>query len=170
MSGPHDPNIPQLRTSDRGLALTRAAEGLELTRYRDSGGVATIGYGHTRGVFQLPETIDRATAERLLREDMAEAEDTMRAYLPEKVLDELPQPAWDALADFVFNLGPQAFRNPSTGSLTGLARVLEARDYANVPFQFRRWVYDNGKKLAGLVTRRDACCVLWNSADWGSVK
>lgn len=158
-----------IRCSETGLALIRASEGLRLDPYRDTGGVLTVGYGHTRGFPPMLETITRDDAERLLREDVAEAEATIRAYVAESVCDALPQAAWDALVDFVFNLGHQAFRNPRDNSRTGIARALDARRFFDVPAQFRRWVYDNGRKLPGLVTRRDADAALWNSADWSGV-
>lgn len=151
---------PEIRTSARGLALIRESEGLRLTRYRDTGGVLTIGYGHTGGVLNLPETITRDAAERLLREDVAEAEATILAYVDEKTCDDMPQAAWDALVDFVFNLGHQAFRNPRDNSRTGIARALDERRFFDVPAQLRRWVYDNQKKQGGLVKRRDAECVM----------
>ena len=146
--------------------MIRASESLVLKPYRDTGGVLTIYYGHTRKAHQLAGPYTREEAERLLREDVAEAEATIRAYIPDHICDELPQAAWDALVDFVFNLGHQAFRNPNNGERTGVARALEERRFADVPMQFRRWVYDNGRKLGGLVTRREAESVLWNSARW----
>lgn len=163
---PATPEVRAIRCSDRGLALIRASEGCELAPYRDTGGVLSIYYGHTKNVLKLKAPYTREEAERLLREDVADAEDTIRAYLPDSIERELPQAAWDALDDFVFNLGAQAFRNPSTGALTGLARALEGRKWSDVPTQFRRWVFDNGRKQRGLEIRRDAECVLWNSAEW----
>lgn len=153
----------EIRTSETGLALTRASEGLFLVAYRDPGGVPTLGYGHTKGV-RMGQTCTKAVAEQWLREDMQEAEDTMRLYLPDSIERELPQAAWDALADFTFNLGHQAFRNPRTNSLTGIARALEARRWDDVPAQMMRWVYDNGRKLPGLAVRREAEAALWRSA------
>lgn len=151
-----------IRTSERGLALIRASEGLRLAAYRDTGGVWTIGYGHTRGV-KRGHTCTHAVAEQWLREDVLEAEDTIRAYLHPDTIDAMPQAAWDALVSFVFNLGHQAFRNPGTGSMTGIARALEARDWNEVPAQMRRWVYDNGRRIEGLANRRDAEVALWRA-------
>lgn len=153
----------EIRTSEAGLALIRAAEGLRLAAYRDTGGVPTIGYGHTRGV-RMGHTITKPVAEQFLREDVQEAEDTIRAYLPDAIIDALPTAAWDALVSFVFNLGHQAFRNPRTGTMTGIARALEARRWDEVPAQMMRWVYDNGRKIDGLINRREAESALWRSA------
>lgn len=162
------PRIPALHCSEAGLRLIRGHEGLRIEAYRDAGGVPTIGYGHTRGV-RMGQTISREQAELFLREDVAEAEDTIRAYVSPDTLDVMPQEAFDALVDFVFNLGHQAFRNPKTGSSTGIARALEGRRFADVPNEMRRWVYDNGQKLPGLIVRRENCVRLWNSAAWAGV-
>lgn len=152
----------KIRTSDAGLQLIREAEALRLKAYRDTGGVPTIGYGHTRGV-KMGQTCTRDVAEQWLREDVAEAEDTINTFVPAVVVGVLPQPAWDALSSFVFNLGSQAFRNRRTHSKTGLARALEARDWHDVAVQMRRWVYDNGEIQGGLVKRRAAESALWAS-------
>lgn len=155
--------MTEIRISEAGLALIRAAEGLRLVAYRDGGGVPTIGYGHTRGV-RMGRTCTKAVAEQWLREDVLEAEDTIRAYLSKSTIDAMPQAAWDALVSFVFNLGHQAFRNQRTNTPTGIARALEARNWSEVPRQMRRWVYDNGEKVHGLEVRREAEVALWDSA------
>lgn len=153
------------RIGEAGLALIRAAEGLKLVAYRDTGGVPTIGYGHTKGV-RMGHTCTKAVAEQYLRDDVLDAENVIHRHLPRDITEALPAPAWDALVDFVFNLGDQSFKNPDTGSMTGLSRALHAHAWDAVPAQFKRWVYDNGVKLGGLVARREAEAVLWNSARW----
>lgn len=151
-----------LRTSEAGLALIRAAEGLRLTAYRDTGGIWTIGYGHTKGV-RAGQSITREQAEQFLHDDAIIAEDTIRDHLPGAVIEAMPQAAWDALVSFAFNLGANAFRNPRNNSSTGLLRALVAREWSAVPAQMRRWVYDNGRKLKGLIARREAEATLWQS-------
>ena len=100
-----------------------------------------------------------------LREDVQEAEATIRRHLPARVLNEIPQQSYDALVSFVFNLGEQAFKNPGNGSLTGIARALLGCDWSNVPTQMQRWVFDNGKKVPGLENRRKREAAEWN-AGW----
>ncbi|WP_137887191.1 lysozyme [Pseudomonas sp. 2FE] len=76
-----------MNTSDAGLALIQDFEGLRQTAYRDSVGVLTIGWGHTGPDVVQGMTIDRAEAERLLRDDLHDAE---RAIQRLKVLSLIP--------------------------------------------------------------------------------
>jgi lysozyme len=147
-----------MRMSESGLGLTKASEALRLKAYRDGGGVPTIGWGHTAGV-KMGQTITREQADAFLRADVVEAEALVNKHAPG-----LPQAAFDALADFVFNLGPQALHNPKTGAPTGVMRALLAKDYKEVPRQLGRWIFDNGEIQRGLVIRRDAQATLWRQA------
>ncbi len=149
--------------SDRGLAHIREFEGLRLRAYRDTGGVLTIGYGHTGGV-KPEDVITTEDAERMLRADVLKALQVLSRHLDKGQLEALPQGAIDALADMAFNLGDQAFANPRTKALTGLSQALRASRYDDVPAQIERWVYDNGRRLEGLVRRRKACSAMWREA------
>lgn len=149
------------RISDAGLALIEDVEGIKLAAYLDTGGVPTIGVGHTFGV-KMGQVCTAEQAREWLREDVEEAEKTIRAKLPSAILESLPQPAWDALTSFVFNLGSQALRNPS-GSPTGISRAIIDQRFHDVPAQMMRWVYDNGRRLKGLENRRKKEGALWAS-------
>lgn len=152
-----------IRTSDEGLDLITELEGCKLRAYLDGGGVPTIGVGHTRGV-KMGDTCTPEQARTWLLEDVEEAEATILRHIPARVYMALPSRAWDALVAFVFNLGEQAFKNPSTGALTGFARALLHEQWPEVAAQMRRWVYDNGKKVKGLENRRKREIALWESA------
>lgn len=134
-----------MRTSDRGVELIKRYEGLRLVAYLDTGGVPTIGYGSTSGV-ELGDAITPEGAERLLRKDLREAEDavTVLCKVP------LSQNQFDALASFTFNLGYGQVASST------LLRKLNAHNYSGAQNEFKRWVYDNGVKLNGLVKRREA--------------
>lgn len=134
-----------MRTSESGLALIRQFEGLRLRAYRDAVGVATIGYGTTRGV-KMGQEISKERAEELLREDVARFE----GYIDRLVRVPLTQGQYDALSSFVYNLGPGALEGST------LLRLLNAGDYSGAAAQFDRWVYASGRKLSGLVKRRAA--------------
>jgi lysozyme len=134
-----------MHISETGLALIRQFEGLRLRAYRDAVGVATIGYGTTRGV-KMGQEISKERAEELLREDVARFE----GYIEALVGVPLTQGQWDALSSFVYNLGPGALEKST------LLRLLNAGDYSGAAAQFDRWVYASGKKLSGLVKRRAA--------------
>ena len=53
------------------IELLKRFEGCKLTSYRDTGGVWTIGFGHTDGV-KANMTITQEQAEEFLREDLTE--------------------------------------------------------------------------------------------------
>lgn len=139
-----------LVTSDRGVSLVKAFEGLETTAYPDPGNPATgepwtIGYGHTRGV-QKGDTCTEEQATEWLREDLKAAEGAVR-HLVDVMLT---QNQFDALVSFVFNVGASAF-----GSST-LLRLLNQWNYEGAADQFKRWNRGASGVLPGLVRRRAA--------------
>jgi lysozyme len=134
-----------MRASEKGLALIRQFEGLRLSAYKCPAGVATIGYGTTKGV-KMGMEITRDEAERLLCEDVQRFADHVAALV--KV--PLNQSQIDALIAFVYNIGPSAFGKSTMLKLINQGLV---EDAAN---QFLRWNKVNGEPLAGLTRRRKA--------------
>ena len=135
-----------LSFSDDGLELTKKSEGLRLTAYQDSVGVWTIGYGHTGPEVHRGQTITEEQAIELLRKDVA----TAVAAVNRLVTVSLKQHQFDALVDFVFNLGSSRL------SKSRLLRKLNAGDVAGAAEQFLVWVRAGDQVLPGLVTRRKA--------------
>lgn len=82
------------------LADLRKDEGLRLKPYRDSVGVLTIGYGHTKNV---SGPITKEEAERLLASDVQEAIADARAVC--RSFDALNASRKTVLANMAFNLG-----------------------------------------------------------------
>lgn len=134
-----------------GLALIKEYEGYEGQAYLDTGGVPTIGYGHTRGV-KMGASCTPEQAEAWLREDLASAE----ADVSKLVKVPLTDNQFSALVSFTFNLG-----GAQLGKST-LLKLLNAGNYAGAGSQFQFWVFDNGKKLPGLIRRRAAEAALWS--------
>lgn len=134
-----------LHPSEDCAALVKASEGCKLTAYRCPAGALTIGYGHTRGV-TAGQTITQDDAELLLESDLDDAAEQVRSM----VTVPLTQGQFDALCDFVFNLGAGRLRDST------LLRLLNEGRYAEAAAQFRFWVMSNGQALSGLVTRRAA--------------
>ena len=128
-----------------GQALTEQFEGCELFAYQDSGGVWTIGYGHTFGVTP-GMTCTQEQADAWLTQDIQWA---VNAVL-NSVGVPLNQGQFNALVDFVFNVGPANF-NAST-----MLADLNAGNYEAAAAQFPRWNRAGGQVLAGLVRRRAA--------------
>ena len=122
----------------------KIAEGLRLKAYLDTGGVWTIGYGHTGPEVVKGLTITMEQAEALLTEDLRTAEDHVNSAVKVK----LTQNQFDALVSFVYNIGGGAFKEST------LLRLLNAGDYEGAANQLPRWVKDNGRLIDGLVNRR----------------
>lgn len=139
-----------MKASEILIQKIKEFEGLRLSSYKDSAGVWTIGYGHTYGVKQ-GQTITKAQADSLLRGDLMKAE----KYVNDLRL-ELTQGQYDALVDFAYNIGPGRL-----GNSTLLEKIRAKAPTEEIQEQFRRWVYADGKKLAGLVKRRE-----WEAQRW----
>lgn len=126
-------------------------------------GRATIGYGHTNGVTDMDvvsrRTITRDEAKGFLREDLEEARSRLYQRVDAAVIESLTANQYAALLSFTFNLG--------AGDWT-IWRRLNARQYDQVPAQMARFVNAGGKKLQGLVNRRNAEIALWSSEEPGS--
>lgn len=147
-----------MKISEEGLALIKKFEGCELTAYKCSAGVWTIGYGHTKGV-EEGMTITKAQAEGMLLEELVEYEDAVK----NAVTISLDQCMFDALVSWTYNLGPSNL-NAST-----MLKVLNAGDYDGVPAQIKRWNKAGGKVLEGLIRRREAEALLFEGKDWSNV-
>ncbi len=64
---------------------------------------------------------------------------------------------FDALVSFTFNLGGGALQRST------LRRKVNREEHDDVPAEFLRWVWAGGKKLRGLVRRREAELLLYQS-------
>lgn len=144
--------------SERGLNLIKLFEGLRLRAYQCSAGVWTIGYGHTACV-RPDNIICQEQAEIFLRQDVTLSENAIRRLVSEP----LSQNQFDALVSFVFNLGTGNFATST------LLKRLNEGDYNGAAEEFPRWVYAGGKKLSGLIKRREAEKVLFLLNDAGSL-
>lgn len=141
-----------MKLGPRGEALIKEYEGLRLTSFLDVGGRWTIGYGHTHGVRQ-GMTITEETANQMLQEDIAEAENAVSAF-------EVPQSCFDALVSLVFNVGPRAVSKRST-----IGKALIARSYIDAWAGFALWVKTPGAEH-GLARRRSAEMSLFAEDEW----
>ena len=134
---------PQMTYSKAGIQLTERFEGCRLAAYPDTGGVWTIGYGHTHGVHE-GMTCTPGEAEAWLKADIQAAADAVNRL----VTVSLKQSEFDALVDFVFNLGAGAFARST------MLKDLNAGNLAAAALQFPLWDRDAGRVLAGLLHRR----------------
>lgn len=130
--------------SGNGRALTEFCEGLELTAYQDQAGVWTIGYGHTGPDVHEGLTITQEQAEALLEKDLEHAEYIVNTA----VKTDLNQNQFDALVDFVYNLGEGNF-----GKST-LLKLVNANDMNGASQHFEEWDKAAGQVNRGLLRRR----------------
>lgn len=134
-----------MKTSETGIKLIEDMEGLRLKAYQDVVGVWTNGYGNTHGV--IPgSVITQAQAESDLLSNVAGSEYVVNSVV--KVT--LTQNQFDALVDFVFNLGSGNFQSST------LLRKLNAGDFAGASAEFPKWNHAGGIVVDGLTKRREA--------------
>ncbi len=139
--------------SDNGLAMTEQFEGLRLTAYQDQVGVWTIGYGHTGSDVYGGLTITQDQAQQLLSSDIAASVTCVNSC----VTVDLTQNQFDALVDFVFNLGCASLQTST------LLRFVNSGDFADAAPQFLRWDHAGGKVVPGLLARRQAEMTLFQT-------
>lgn len=142
---------PPMVYSPTGLLLTQDFEQCRLVAYLDSKGVPTIGWGHTYGV-RLGDTCTQAQADRWLTEDVQGAVNAVNHY----VAAHLRQNEFDALVDFVFNVGAGNFASST------LLRKLNLGDLVGASKELERWDMSGGQHLAGLLRRRKAEQVMFD--------
>lgn len=134
--------------SERGFEIIREFEGFRENAYLDTGGVWTIGFGTIKypdGTrVKKGDTCTRGQAEVWLKNDSAWVD----ACLDRTVKIKLNQNQFDALASFVYNIGESAFIKSTMLTLINQNSITAAAG------QFDRWVFDNGKRIQGLVNRR----------------
>ena len=135
--------------SKNGAHLTESFEGLRLTAYPDpgTGGAPwTIGYGHTGPDVHPGLTITQEQAEELLMQDTQKAAAAVNA----KVTGDITQEEFDALVDFVFNVGAGNF------AASTLLKKVNSGDIHGAAAEFEKWDMAAGKHMAGLLRRRHA--------------
>lgn len=146
-----------MNTSDRGLAFIKEVEGgVHLEAYLDSGGVWSVGYGHTGPEVREGLVITEAIATTYLKADIAWAEGAVN-----ELRRKPNQHQFDALVSFTFNVGAGGFRSST------LRRMWENGAHAReVGAQLVRWFLDGGQEVRGLMNRRVAELYLWTFGDY----
>lgn len=139
-----------------GINLIKRFEGFSSDVYWDAAGLPTIGYGHLLrpGEAEMFKNgISEEAGVALLIKDVLVAE---RAVI-RLISVPLSNGQFDALVSFTFNLGSGALQRSS------LRRKVNREEHDEVPAEFMRWVWAGGRKLRGLVRRREAEASLYHS-------
>ena len=131
--------------SAAGLIALASWEGFESKPYKDIGGVWTDGFGNTNQVVPnkpvtVPQALDR------LNKNVNEFETTVNRCITQP----MTQGQFDAFVKFSFNVGSGAFCKST------LVKKFNTGDSVGACNELRRWVYVKGKRVQGLVNRREA--------------
>lgn len=129
--------IPQ-----QAIDLAKFFEGFSATPYVCPAGFWTIGYGHLCKQNHPP--IDINQGEMYLRQDMYSAYGVVLRLCPVYMSEQ----RLAALVDFTFNLGAGRLQTSTLRQ-----RIIE-QNWQEAVYEIKRWVYGGGKKLPGLVARR----------------
>ena len=158
--------------------FVKQQEGLKLKTYSCTGGVLTIGYGHTKNVKE-GQKITIEQAEQLYLEDIKETTDNLNRRLETlKISTKIQQHHFDALFSLSFNCGLKAtqlilHRYKQGGDnkyCTPIAEVAKYNQFKIMPetkkanilmvptylFLFRMWININGLPVKALFNRRTA--------------
>jgi len=134
-----------MEVPDNAIDLAMFFEGFYAKPYICPAGYWTIGYGHLCS--KNHPQITKAQAEVYLAEDLQDALAGTLRLCPGLMIDDR---ILGAIVDFTFNLGSGRLQTST------LRRKINQGALDEVPYQLSRWVYGGGKKLKGLVLRRQA--------------
>tara|TARA_R100000995_G_C3472684_1_gene119164 strand:+ start:760 stop:1197 length:438 start_codon:yes stop_codon:yes gene_type:complete len=136
--------------TDEGLDLIKLYEGYSSSPYLCPAQHWTIGYGAIWGmddtrVKEDHPDINEDQADYLLRRDVKKSEMAVLRHIRVPLEDG----QFNALCSFVFNLGSGALQSST------LRRKINRGDYIGAANEFPRWVFAGGRKLKGLIRRRE---------------
>lgn len=144
----------ELKTSQKGIELIKKFEGCKLTAYRDSVGVWTIGFGHTKDV-KADMVITAEQAEQFLKDDVVYFENGVNKLL-KTLKAPVTQNQFDALISFAFNLGLGNLRKSTLAKKLYVMQQNDRDSVQAVADEFPRWNKAGGQVLTGLTRRRNA--------------
>lgn len=134
-----------MKISQKGIDLIKRFEGCKLYAYRDSVGVPSIGFGHTKGV-KMGMSITQSQAESFLKDDLKPCEQALN-----RIGVNFTQNQFDALCSWIFNLGTANF-----SSSTMRKYIVARKSDVEITDQLVKWHNAGGKPLTGLKRRRAA--------------
>ena len=159
----------ELKVSKTCVDLVTKFEGYRPIPYICPAGYLTVGIGvriKSKEDFlkKYPHGIPFSDAQKQL---MAHMEKSVEPVIKLNVKVQLTQNQFDALADFIYNLGEGAFKEST------LLKLLNQNKYQEASEQFKRWnkakVNGHLVALAGLTRRRMADHLLFEDKEWRTV-
>lgn len=130
-----------MNIGNKGLELIKSFEGCQLTAYKCPANVWTIGWGHTKNVYE-GMTITQEQADNMLREDVKYYADAVDRY---NSRFNFTQEEFDALTSFTYNCG--------VGSLQAVMSCCNTKQ--EIAEECKLYNKGGGVVLAGLVRRRE---------------
>lgn len=128
------------------INVTVPSEGYRSKVYADPVGLPTVCWGHMDKSLKLGQTFSEEQCIALFAQDWKKHQEAVDKLVKVPYISE-----WErgALTDFTFNVGVGNFQSST------LLKLINNGDHDAACDQLSRWVYANGKKLPGLVTRRE---------------
>ncbi|WP_063655462.1 lysozyme [Candidatus Arsenophonus triatominarum] len=120
-------------------------EGLRFKPYFDGGGILSVCYGHTGSDIERNRTYSKAECDEFLDEDLK----AVKRYVDPLIKVNINTLTQAALYSFAYNVGGGNFAKST------LLKKLNAGDRKGACDEMKRWVYDEGIKQKGLMTRRE---------------
>ena len=147
-----------MQVSAKGKAFIKSWEGEVLKVYLDAIGLPTGGVGHLLNAAEKRRHKVGTPISKQLSDAWFD-EDVLEHAKPVDDLVKVPmtQGQYDALVSLVFNIGAGNFAKST------LLKRLNAGNYKAAHDAFDSWVFAGRKKLLGLIRRRNAEQVLFNS-------
>lgn len=137
-----------------GLELIKKFESFKAQLYYCPANVLTIGYGHVV-IDKKPflKGITKQEADKILLSDIYRAQKSILNQIKVK----LNNNQYDALVSFTFNVGGAALQRST------LRQQVNSNDHHLVSNELKKWIWAGGRKLTGLIIRRQQEAILYES-------
>lgn len=139
-----------MKLDQNGYKLIQGFEGLKLNAYKDSAGIPTIGYGNITYIdgsrVKMGDKISQEDADKLFQYYA----DRFSKQVDSVVIATINQNQFNALVSLAYNIGIGAFSKS-----TLLKKVNTNSCDTSIKTEFMKWVNAGGKKVQGLVNRRE---------------
>jgi len=138
-----------MKLSEKGLEFLKEKEGVRNHVYDDGSGFLTGGIGHKLigqelEDYELGSFVPDCQVDEWLRNDVAVAVRCVNNW----VVVDLTQTGFDMLVSLVFNIGCEAFKKSTLLRRLNRGQIKESGE------EFKKWIFSNKRRTAGLTARR----------------
>ncbi|MGI9835688.1 lysozyme [Vibrio vulnificus] len=142
--------VGELIVSPNALKVIGNAEGCRRSPYVCPAGLETDGIGNTHNVTNEIKTDDQIAID--WTRNIIDAQNCLASSADVSLMS---QGQIDAFTSFIFNTGCTRFKHNRDGSETRIYHKIKQGWFVGACNELKYWVYAGGKKLAGLVSRRE---------------